>query len=136
MDAELIDEALQKVKENVGSITTSRKQLIHGDLGSYNMIAVQERITGIIDWSLAMYGDHLYDIANFMFWNEDKLRPLIAELRANYLDTAENKRAVTIYMIRIGLEELHNTVILGEPGYDVVWVANRLQDTVKVAELC
>jgi hygromycin-B 4-O-kinase len=135
LDAELIDAAIQKIKRGAGSITISKKQLIHGDLGSYNLIAEHQRITGIIDWSLAMYGDHLYDIANFMFWNEDKLQPLIAKLKANYMNTAENQRAITIYMLRIGLEELYNTVILSEAGYDVDWVANRLQRITKEAEI-
>ncbi|WP_409276117.1 hypothetical protein V1499_11015 [Neobacillus sp. SCS-31] len=34
------------------------------------------------------------------------------------------------YMIRIGLEEIYNTVILNEIGYDIEWVANRLKDII------
>lgn len=127
LDADVIDAAIQKLKRGAESIKITKKQLIHGDLGSFNLIAERVRITGIIDWSLAMYGDHLYDIANFMFWNEDKLQPLIAHLKARYMDTSENKRKISSYMLRIGLEELYNTVILNEAGYDVEWVANRLQ---------
>jgi len=127
LDTDVIDAAIRKLKRGSESIKITKKQLIHGDLGSFNLIAERGRIAGIIDWSLAMYGDHLYDIANFLFWNEDKLQPLIAHLKANYMDTSENKRTIACYMLRIGLEELYNTVILNEAGYDVEWVANRLQ---------
>jgi hypothetical protein len=33
-------------------------------------------------------------------------------------------------MLRIGLEEIYNTVILNEIGYDIEWVANRLQKII------
>jgi hypothetical protein len=59
--------------------------------------------------------------------NEDKLQPLIIQLRARYMSTSENKRTIECYMLRIGLEELYNTIILNEAGYDVDWVAKRLQ---------
>ena len=31
-------------------------------------------------------------------------------------------------MLRIGLEEIYNTVIRNEAGYDIEWVANRLNE--------
>ncbi|MGG4554603.1 phosphotransferase [Paenibacillus humicus] len=127
LDADVIDAAVRKLKKGADKIKITKKQLIHGDLGSFNLIAAQGRISGIIDWSLALYGDHLYDIANFMFWNEDKLQPLIAHLKTRYMDTSEDRNTITCYMLRIGLEELYNTVILNETGYDVEWVANRLR---------
>ena len=127
LDAGVIDAAIRKLKRGIENIKITKKQLIHGDLGSFNLIAERGHVAGIIDWSLAMYGDHLYDIANFMFWNEDKLQPLIARLKATYMENSENKRTIICYMLRIGLEELYNTVILDEAGYDIDWVANRLQ---------
>jgi len=31
-------------------------------------------------------------------------------------------------MLRIGLEEIHNTAVLGEIGYDDAWVLGRLRE--------
>jgi hygromycin-B 4-O-kinase len=135
MDAEVIDAAIRELKSRVTSINVGKKQLIHGDLGSFNLIAKRGRIAGMIDWSLSMYGDHLYDIANFMFWNEDKLQPLIEHLRVSYMNNSEDRRTIATYMLRIGLEELYNTVILNEAGYDVDWVANRLQSITNDMEI-
>jgi hygromycin-B 4-O-kinase len=42
--------------------------LVHGDFGSNNVLTDGRRITGVLDWSEAMIGDPLYDIANIFFW--------------------------------------------------------------------
>lgn len=42
--------------------------LIHGDYGYKNVIVDNGKITGIIDWEDAMYGDFIYDIAYIHFW--------------------------------------------------------------------
>ncbi|WP_439897592.1 phosphotransferase, partial [Escherichia coli] len=44
------------------------RALVHADFGSNNVLTDGHRITGVIDWSEAMYGDPLYDIANILFW--------------------------------------------------------------------
>ena len=75
-----------------------------------------------------MYGDHLYDKANLLFWNEDKLQPLIKEVKKKYITSDETKEVMYCYMLRIGLEEIYNTVIRNEAGYDIEWVANRLNE--------
>ena len=75
-----------------------------------------------------MYGDHLYDKANLLFWNEEKLQPLIKEITKKYITSNETKEIIYCYMLRIGLEEIYNTVIRNEVGYDIEWVANRLNE--------
>ncbi|MCJ8009612.1 helix-turn-helix domain-containing protein [Lederbergia wuyishanensis] len=127
LDSSVVTNALQKLKSHINSISIGKKNMIHGDLGSFNLLAENGKITGIIDWSLSLYGDHLYDKANILFWNEDKLQPLIQQIRNKYIDSPEAKEKVYCYMLRIGLEEIYNTVILNEVGYDIEWVANRLQ---------
>jgi hypothetical protein len=70
----------------------------------------------------------LYDKANILFWNEDKLQPLVRQIKQKYITSTETKAAMYCYMLRIGLEEIYNTVILNKAGYDIEWVANRLTD--------
>lgn len=128
MDSEVVNKAIQELKAHIKSVNFSKKNIVHGDLGSFNLLAKDNQITAIIDWSLALYGDHLYDKANFLFWNEDKLQPLIKEIKNKYITTDETKEVFYCYMLRIGLEEIYNTVIRNEVGYDIEWVANRLND--------
>ena len=130
LDSDVVKNAIQELKSNIRCINTNKKSLVHGDVGSFNLLAKDNQITGIIDWSLALYGDHLYDKANLLFWNEDKLQPLIKEVKQKYITSNETKEVIYCYMLRIGLEEIYNTVIRNEAGYDIEWVANRLNDVL------
>lgn len=125
-DVRLIQRTVACLQKNMDCIDVERPCLVHGDIGSYNLLVEGNRVSGALDWSLSLYGDPLYDVANVLFWNEDKLQPLIAALEARHMPDERGKRKLSCYMIRIGLEEIYNTVLLDEIGYDVAWVANRL----------
>ena len=45
------------------------RRLIHSDLLNYNVLVDDGRISAVIDWGCAMYGDFLYDLAWFAFWS-------------------------------------------------------------------
>jgi hygromycin-B 4-O-kinase len=44
------------------------RHLIHSDLLNFNVLVEGGRISAVIDWGCAMYGDFLYDLAWFAFW--------------------------------------------------------------------
>src|SRR5207244_3903613 len=44
------------------------RHLVHSDLLNFNLLVADDRITGVIDWGSAMYGDFLWDVAWFAFW--------------------------------------------------------------------
>ena len=44
------------------------RHLIHSDLLHYNVLVEGERVSGVLDWGCAMYGDFLYDLAWLCFW--------------------------------------------------------------------
>jgi hygromycin-B 4-O-kinase len=44
------------------------RHLIHSDLLHYNVLVKADRVTGVLDWGCAMYGDFLYDLAWLCFW--------------------------------------------------------------------
>jgi hygromycin-B 4-O-kinase len=45
------------------------RHLIHSDLLNYNVLVAEGRISAVVDWGCAMYGDFLYDLAWFEFWS-------------------------------------------------------------------
>jgi hygromycin-B 4-O-kinase len=49
-------------------ILPEERHLIHSDLLNFNVLVEGERISAVIDWGCAMYGDFLYDLAWFLFW--------------------------------------------------------------------
>lgn len=47
---------------------TVPRSLIHADLLNRNVLVEGSAISGVFDWGCAAYGDHLYDLAWFVFW--------------------------------------------------------------------
>jgi hygromycin-B 4-O-kinase len=83
-----------------------KRALVHGDFGSNNVLAENGTVTGVIDWSEALIGDPLYDIANLFFW-----RPWLEcmEVQCQYLalhraDRLIDQELLTRYQVRIGLQ--------------------------------
>ncbi len=47
---------------------TAPRALIHADLLNRNVLVENGAVSGVFDWGCATYGDHLYDLAWFVFW--------------------------------------------------------------------
>ena len=102
--------------ESEAEYKTEVRRLIHGDFGSNNVLVADGRVTGLIDWSEAMVGDSLYDLANIFFWRpwldcmEQQCRYVI-ENEPHRLD--QRDRLVT-YAIHIGLGTAYEAAKAGD----------------------
>lgn len=65
--ASMFDEALAQFVRLV-DVAPDERHLIHSDLLNFNMLVAGDRITAVIDWGCALYGDFLYDLAWFAMW--------------------------------------------------------------------
>ncbi|NLR67399.1 aminoglycoside phosphotransferase family protein [Chitinophaga varians] len=100
------------------------RQLVHGDFGSNNVLTDGHKITGVIDWSEAMIGDSLYDMANIFFWRTwlDCM-----EYQARYFETQPvDKARLDCYQLHIGLTEVYQTAIAGDMD-DMDWALVRCE---------
>ena len=61
------------------------RHLVHTDLLHFNVLSAGGKISAVIDWGNSMYGDFLYDLANFTFWAP--LHPAIEKI--NWITTAK-----------------------------------------------
>lgn len=102
------------------------RSLVHGDFGSNNVLTDYLAITGVIDWSEALFGDPLYDIANIFFW-----RPWLAcmEAQARFFeehrqDKVSDTQALRCYQLRIGLQQVFECAVTGETT-DLQWAMAR-----------
>ncbi|MFE0015513.1 phosphotransferase family protein [Mesorhizobium sp. NPDC059054] len=102
------------------------RSLVHGDFGSNNVLTDSLAITGVIDWSEAMFGDPLYDVANIFFW-----RPWLAcmEAQARFveghrLDIMSKEQALRCYQLRIGLQQVFECAMAGNTT-DLLWAMAR-----------
>ncbi len=64
----VFDDGLVKLREHCRFLSVER-HLIHEDTLNYNVVVHNNRISGVFDWGTAMWGDAIYDLAWFRFWN-------------------------------------------------------------------
>lgn len=48
----------------------AEKSLLHGDFGFSNVLMDGERVTAVLDWAEARYGDFLYDVAYLDYYSQ------------------------------------------------------------------
>lgn len=64
------DRIYSRIEELV-EFCPEERNLVHGDYGYDNVLSDGKKITGVIDWGEAKYGDVLYDVAWMNFWAQD-----------------------------------------------------------------
>jgi len=108
------------------------RSLVHGDFGSNNVLSDGCSITGIIDWSEAMIGDPLYDVANIFFWRTWlNCMDQQATFLEDALDLNENMRKrLLCYQLHIGLREVNESAIR-EDRTAILWAVARVEDILR-----
>lgn len=84
------------------------RSLLHGDFGSGNVLTDGRAVTGVLDWGLAGYGDHLHDVAEILQWEggEPGMTALARHLRRSLPDDPDTWRRIDCYRARICVGEL------------------------------
>jgi hygromycin-B 4-O-kinase len=106
------------------------RRLIHGDFGSYNVLTDGQRITAVLDWDRALFGDPLYDVANLLFWQEGPLRPLIERVEQQGHTVQHWHERVCCYQLRIGLQEIYESA-MGIGPINLAWLTIRCNAIVE-----
>ena len=125
---EIINSCINEI-EKYCDVIDSKRHLLHGDFGSYNVLTDNKKVY-LIDWSLGLYGDPLYEIANILFWNEKCLSPIVDILKNTY--ETKNKQKIYVYLLRIGLEEIYRTQKNKESGFNIEWLLKRVEEIIRL----
>ncbi|MGC4192017.1 MAG: phosphotransferase [Thermomicrobiales bacterium] len=72
LDRDVIDGLMHTI-ESLLPFCPEDRQLVHGDYGFDNVLVKDGRITGVLDWQNARFGDGLYDVAWLDFWPDPPL---------------------------------------------------------------
>lgn len=108
--SEPFDIALNYLKEHIHKCSEDR-HLVHTDLLHYNVLVSENHISAVIDWGNSIYGDFLYDLANFSFWSfwYPSMRGIDWAREAHYhyqtigLDVPNLDERLRCYEVHIGL---------------------------------
>jgi hygromycin-B 4-O-kinase len=90
------------------------RHLLHSDMLNRNVFVADHRVSALIDWQCAMYGDFLYELAWFTFWapwhaglsGTDFRRAALARYHEIDLGVAGFEARMRCYEIHIGLRHL------------------------------
>ncbi|MBI3943998.1 MAG: aminoglycoside phosphotransferase family protein [Chloroflexi bacterium] len=91
------------------------RMLVHGDFGSNNILTDGSRITAVLDWDLAKYGDSLFDIATAYFWSPwlDCMQVFAEYCESHLTPLPGYHERIFCYQLWIGLREIHDNVMDG-----------------------
>ncbi len=94
------------------------RQLIHSDLLHYNLLVADAKISAVIDWQCSIYGDALYDVAWFLFyepWYPEFIKvnlgqKLMAHFATETANNAHLNARLLCYQLHIALDSIiYNT---------------------------
>ncbi len=112
--------------------TPSKRQLIHGDFGSNNLLTRDGKIVAVLDWDAASYGDWLFDVAGAYYWRDHLLcMNLAADYYESQLNHLPNYRSrVNCYQLRAALIEMYVQSHRGERE-KLQWHVERCQKVLE-----
>ena len=111
------------------------RSLVHNDLLHGNVHVIGTQITGVFDWGNALFGDHLYDVAIFCFWQpwlpQVRWPAMIAALHQRWFSperrVLDGPRRFEACLLHIGLEHMAYHAFL-ENWDEVRSVADRVDE--------
>lgn len=114
--AAAFDEAAE-VLRRLAPLCPDRRQQIHQDFLNRNVLVEGPRLTAVLDWGNAMYGDGLYDLAWLLYWwpwypqwSGIDIQRIVAGHVADEQRAAER---LLCYQLHIGLDHISYTAYMG-----------------------
>lgn len=109
VDAGVLQRAVATLLDELDTVPEpGRYHLLHGDLNPYNVLVDGDRLTGIIDWSYARYGDPLFDFARLRMNPFIRAVPEATDAYFGYLGLSVEERAREDFYFRFNLTEYVN----------------------------
>jgi hygromycin-B 4-O-kinase len=132
------NKVFNRAYQTLGSLVPNcpeTRHLIHSDLLHFNLLVNHGRISAVIDWGCAKYGDFLYDVAWFVFWqfyypsmngiNFEK------EILKAGIDIPHIKERLKCYQLHIGLDSMAYCAFK-ENQKDIKLIVDRLLEVISI----
>ncbi|MGI9070548.1 MAG: aminoglycoside phosphotransferase family protein [Bryobacteraceae bacterium] len=118
--------------ELLSATCPEQRALVHGDFGSNNVLTDGQYITSVVDWSEAMIGDPLYDVANIFFWRTwlSCMEQQAFYFEAHPPNVPDWEKLILCYQLRIGLSEVLENA-LDRRGEALIWALQRCEQIVR-----
>ena len=105
LDRPYFEAAFQKMQSLI-PFSPNKRYLIHRDYEYNNVLAENGKVTAVLDWGMASYGDFVYDIAYLDFWrgNVDLASHFREFYTQNGMDVSHFDERFTCCTLYIGLD--------------------------------
>ena len=115
-EARIFDAGAERLRQLAPRLSEYRG-IVHNDLLNRNVLVDAGRLTGVIDWGNAFYGDPLYDIAWFLYWwpwyptwqGIDLQAIIDRHWEKHNGPPAQREERLLCYLIHIGLDHIAYT---------------------------
>ena len=123
----------QTTFEEISTVFTSfvkycpeERSLIHGDFGANNILTDGQRITAVLDWENAKYGDPLFDVANTFFWSSwlDCMTAQVTYFEPYLVELPNSHERLLCYQLHIGMAEIYDAT-MHEDWHMAQWALRR-----------
>jgi hypothetical protein len=101
-DPDLLDR-LRSIADAAAHAETPTADAVHFDFSPLNILAADDRVTGVVDWNGATSGDASFDLVTLAFYTHD------ADVHATLLDRARARtdpRALQLYAAHMVLRQV------------------------------
>jgi hygromycin-B 4-O-kinase len=127
------DSGYAQLQKLVDACPESR-HLVHSDLLNFNVLVTDDRISAVLDWGSSIYGDFLWDLAWFTFWQPWYTAWTRVDLRgaarAHYhrigLPVPNFEERLRCYELAIGLDGLAYQAWAAKSPENLAWTARRV----------
>lgn len=122
LEKSLFQEGYSAIME-LAKYSPDKPSLVHGDFHLGNMLSNGNKVTGIVDWELAMYGDFMFDLAVLHLWTPhldfpQKVRNLWLETENDIIHFEERLRCHMLFKAVDGLRFFAKQG--AKPSYDYI----------------
>lgn len=84
--------------ERHAGVLTARRDIVHWDFTPHNVLALEGRVTGVIDWGGTCSGDRLFDLATLVYYTDD------ARVRA-YVEERIGPAGLSVYLAHLAIRQ-------------------------------
>jgi len=128
------DKAFAQLEREVDACPEDR-HLVHSDMLNFNILVHEQQISAVLDWGSALYGDFVWDLAWFTFWQPWYTAWSTLDLRraarAHYadigLDVSNFDERLRCCELAIGMDGLAYQAWVGRHPENLAWTTRRLQ---------
>jgi hygromycin-B 4-O-kinase len=110
----------------------NERHLLHSDLLYYNVLVSNDQVSSVLDWGSSLYGDFLWDLAWFTFWQPWYTAWASVDIRGaaeRHFGVTNFGQRMRCYELAIGLDGMAYQAFVGHAD-NLAWTTERVRGLI------